>query len=729
MDGRFATGVALVSAVLLLSPFVPSAIRAFASLLPPAEAEKPWSVACFNPRNIHEFYNVVADCPEEGNLYDVLIESGSPYPYSVWINDIYFSVPPFGYIYRELILDNTKPIRVSFLTSLGRTRDILVPSTYHFISPFYEDFSFIENLSLSLLAGADKDLENAYLWLRMPSFIYIEDNRMVVRKYPAPDIWEEAEVIKRGSTGEARIDDIVGGHAVCSSAKIDISFNVPDVKTPFSLRFATYSENVDCAVEVYTPSGVHLQETKKFDQYSWVYAETSAIFVSTIINKQGWEYFDAVLIPATTVMAVASIYPPPTFMPPPTLPPTFMPKIAPMYLGAGPKVSAFGYYFTSENGCVLLVRAVCENGDPLPAGTKVRMDSEYLSQTEYDVWYKIYPAGTPSPSTVFVTFEVPGYINISQAVPVSERGLLGDLQVFTVDEKGNPIPALVEVRMNGVLVGSQQSTGVAAFRGLSAGKATVSAVVSPSGKEGFSCLLSPPPAEVDVAPNKMSTATLVFKRVYDTSVTGKVSVTNTGSYPLVITIDGAVTYTVFPGETSYLELPAGDHYAMYTGTEPLLYDPQVMSFTLGKDEEEHLRLRVSPARDENWVSEWMENARKGVGVGDLAVIVCDMVSGTPIPGASVYLDVGLQQTTNSSGLCYFRGVPTGDRKVKACTQGYFPATATARVEEGAVASVRVCLRGFLYEAKPAPPTGRYLILGFLAILLPGVVMIWQYRRR
>jgi hypothetical protein len=233
---------------------------------------------------------------------------------------------------------------------------------------------------------------------------------------------------------------------------------------------------------------------------------------------------------------------------------------------------------------------------------------------------------------------------------------------------------------------------------------------------------------VDVAPNKMSTATLVFKRVYDTSVTGRVSVANTGSYPLVITIDGAVTCTVFPGETSYLELPAGDHYAMYTGTEPLLYDPQVTSFTLGKGEEEHLRLRVSPARDENWVSEWMENARRGVGVGDLAVIVCDMVSGTPIPGAAVYLDVGLQQTTNSSGLCYFRGVPTGDRKVKACTQGYFPATATARVEEGAVASVRVCLRGFLYEAKPAPPTGRYLILGFLAILLPGVVM-WLYRRR
>jgi len=718
MDGRFATGVALVSAVLLLSLFVSSAIRVFASLLPPAEAEKPWSVACLTPRNIHEFYAVHGDSPGGGNLYHVEVISSSPYPCSVWVNGIYLSAPPFGYVYRDLTLDNTKPIRVSFLTRLGRTRDILVSSTYHYITAFYEDFSEMENLSLSLLAGADKDLVNAYLWLRLPSFIRIEDNRMIVENAPAPEIWEEAEVIKRGSTGEAHIDDITGGYAACSSARIDkFSFDVPDVKTPFSLCFAASSENVDCGVEIYTPSGVYLQETKKFDQYSWVYAETSAMFVSTINNKQeGW--FSATLISATTVMAVASIYPPPTFMP----------EISPMYLGAGPRVSAFGYYFTSENGCVLLIRAVCENGDPLPAGTKVRIGSEYLPQVEYDVWYRIYPAGTPSPSTVFVTFEIPGYINISQAVTVSERGLLGDLQVFTVDEKGNLIPALVEVRMNGVLVGSQQSTGLATFRGLSAGKATVSAVVSPSGKEGFSCLLSPPPAEVDVAPNKMSTVTLVFKRVYDTSVTGRVSVTNTGSYPLVITIDGAVTCTVLPGETAYLELPAGDHYAMYTGTEPLLYDPQVMSFTLEKGEEEHLRLRVSPARDENWVNEWMENARKGVGVGDLAVTVCDMVSGTPIPGAAVYLDVGLQQTTNSSGLCYFRGVPTGDRKVKACTQGYFPATATARVEEGAVASVRVCLRGFLYEAKPAPPTGRYLILGFLAILLPGVVM-WLYRRR
>jgi hypothetical protein len=116
-------------------------------------------------------------------------------------------------------------------------------------------------------------------------------------------------------------------------------------------------------------------------------------------------------------------------------------------------------------------------------------------------------------------------------------------------------------------------------------------------------------------------------------------------------------------------------------------------------------------------------------VGDLAVTVADKASGTPIPGATVYLDVGLQQTTNSSGMCYFKGVPTGDRKVKACAQGYFPTTVTAKVSEGTATSVQVFLRGFLYEAKPAPPTGRYLILGFLAILLPGVVMIWQYRRR
>jgi hypothetical protein len=392
-----------------------------------------------------------------------------------------------------------------------------------------------------------------------------------------------------------------------------------------------------------------------------------------------------------------------------------------MYLGAGPKVSSFGYYFTSEKGCVLLIRAVCENGDPLPAGTKVRMDSEYLSQTEYDVWYKIYPAGTPPPSTVFVTFEVPGYINISQAVPVSTGGLLGDLQVFTVDEKGNPVPALVEVRMNGALVGSQQSTGVATFRGLSAGKATVSGVSTG--------LLSPPPVEVGVAPNRMSTATLVFRRIYDPSVTGKVSVTNTGSYTLVVTIDGTDTYTVAPGETAYLELPAGNHYVVYTGTEPLLYEPEMETFTLEQGEEKSLSLQVSPARDESWLNDWMENARMGVGVGDLAVVVMDKASGTPIPGAVVYLDVGLQQTTNSSGLCYFKGVPTGDRKVKACAQGYFPTTATAKVSEGAATSVQVFLRGFLYEAKPAPPTGRYLILGFLAILLPGVVMIWQYRRR
>jgi len=402
---------------------------------------------------------------------------------------------------------------------------------------------------------------------------------------------------------------------------------------------------------------------------------------------------------------------------PPPSPPMYLEN---MYLGAGPKVSAFGYYFTSENGCVLLVRAVCENGDPLPAGTRVRMDSEYLSQTEYDVWYKIYPAGTPPPSTVSVTFEIPGYINISQAVAVSTGGALGDLQVFTVDEKGNPVPALVEVRMNGALVGSQQSTGVATFRGLSAGKATVSGVSTG--------LLSPPPIEVDVAPNRMSTATLVFRRIYDPSVTGKVSVTNTGSYTLVITFDGKDTYTVSPGETVYLEMPAGDHYAVYTGTEPLLYDPQVITFTLEQGEEELQYLQVSPARDENWLREWMENARMGVGVGDLAVTVVDKASGTPIPGATVYLDVGLQQTTNNSGLCYFKGVPTGDRKVKACAQGYFPTTATAKVSEGAATSVQVFLRGFLYEAKPSPPTGRYLILGFLAILLPGVVM-WLYRRR
>ena len=392
-----------------------------------------------------------------------------------------------------------------------------------------------------------------------------------------------------------------------------------------------------------------------------------------------------------------------------------------MYLGGGSMtVSAFAYYFTSDRGCVLLVRAVCENGDPLPAGSKIKIDGEYLSQVEYDVWYKIYPAGTPPPSTVSVTFEIPGYISTSLALPVSVGGTIGDLQVFTVDEKGNPVPSLVEVRMNGALVGSQQSTGVATFRGLSAGKATVSGVSTG--------LLSPPPIEVDVAPNRMSTATLVFRRIYDPSITGKVSVTNIGAYPIVVTFDGIYTYTISPRGAICVELPAGNHYAVYRGTEPLLYEPQVITFTLEQGEEELQYLQVSPARDENWLREWMENARNGVGVGDLAVTVVDKASGTPIPGAVVYLDVGLQQTTNNSGLCYFKGVPTGDRKVKACAQGYFPTTATAKVSEGAATSVQVFLRGFLYEAKPSPPTGRYLILGFLAILLPGVVM-WLYRRR
>jgi len=697
MDGRFATGVALVSAVLLLSPFVPSAIRAFASLLPPAEAEKPWSVACYTTENITGFYNIYCASPREGNVYHIGIGRNT----SAYVNGIYLSNTS-----TDLVLDNTRPIRVSVVTPLGSSRDILVPSIYHSIGVSYQSLSQQYQAPASLLAGADKGLVNAYLWAKIPSFIGIENGRMVVLENAAPSI-VEVEGRKSGSTGTVTISLL--GSSVSCSVKIDeLSFNVPDIKTPFYLRIMTSYENGKIGVEAYTPFGVQLQETKKFDQYSWIYAETDGMLSIILEEKDRW--FAALVVPAPMVVATASIYLP------------SMPvEIAPMYLGAGPKVSSFGYYFTSENGCVLLVRAVCENGDPLPAGTRVRMDSEYLSQTEYDVWYKIYPAGTPPPSTVSVTFEIPGYINISQAVAVSTGGALGDLQVFTVDEKGNPVPALVEVRMNGALVGSQQSTGVATFRGLSAGKVTVSGVSTG--------LLSPPPIEVDVAPNRMSTATLVFRRIYDPSITGKVSVTNTGSYPLVVTVDGTETYTVAPGETAYLELPAGNHYVVYTGTEPLLYEPEMETFTLEQGEEKSLYLQVSPARDENWLREWMENARNGVGVGDLAVTVVDKASGTPIPGAVVYLDVGLQQTTNNSGMCYFKGVPTGDRKVKACAQGYFPTTATAKVSEGAATSVQVFLRGFLYEAKPAPPTGRYLILGFLVILLPGVVMIWQYRRR
>ena len=701
MDGRFATGVALVSTVLLLSPFVPSAIRAFASLLPPVEAEKPWSVACYTTQNITGFYNIWCASPGEGNQYRVTVSTGV----SAYVNGIYLSNTS-----TDLVLDNTRPIRVSVVTPLGRSRDILVPSVYHYISVSYEGLGPQYQAPASLLGGADKGLVNGYLRAKMPSFIGIEDGRMVVLENAAPSIIE-VEGRKSGSTSTVTISLL--GSSVSYSVKIDeLSFNVPDIKTPFYLRLMTSYEGGKIGVEAYTPLGVQLQETKKFDQYSWIYAETGGMF-SIILDDERDGWFAAVVVPAPMVVATASIYLPSI---------TFMPvEIAPMYLGAGPKVSSFGYYFTSENGCVLLVRAVCENGDPLPAGTEVRIGSEYLPQVEYDVWYRIYPAGTPPPSTVFVTFEIPGYINISQAVAVSTGGALGDLQVFTVDEKGNPVPALVEVRMNGALVGSQQSTGVATFRGLSAGKATVSGVSTG--------LLSPPPIEVDVAPNRMSTATLVFRRIYDPSIAGKVSVTNTGSYPLVVTVDGTETYTVAPGETAYLELPAGNHYVVYTGTEPLLYEPEMETFTLEQGEEKSLSLQVSPARDENWLREWMENISKGIGVGDLAVTVVDKASGTPIPGATVYLDVGLQQTTNNSGLCYFKGVPTGDRKVKACAQGYFPTTATAKVSEGAATSVQVFLRGFLYEAKPAPPTGRYLILGFLAILLPGVVMIWEYRRR
>jgi len=381
------------------------------------------------------------------------------------------------------------------------------------------------------------------------------------------------------------------------------------------------------------------------------------------------------------------------------------------------RVSSFCYYFTSEKGCVLLVRATLENGDPLPYGTRVLLDGEYLRQAEWDVWYKTYPAGYPAPASVTPVFEIPGMMSVMLSCPVSVRGLMGGLTVFTVDREGNPVLALVKVEAGGSAWTARSADGVASFPGLPAGRATVSALPVEAGR-----YVAPSPVSVDVAPNKVSTATMVFSPLYDPSRTGGVSITNTGAYTVVVRTDFGEEVRVAPMETLYLELPAGTHFICYTGENPLLFDPQYFVFEVNEGETLSLSVSVSPARDERWLEEWMENVRMGRGVGDLVVLVVDKATGLPVPGATVALDVGLQLTTGSDGRCRLTGVPAGDRVVTALSPGFFPSRARVRVEAGTTASATVELRGFLYEAKPPPPTSKVVVLLFLVVLLSGVLL-------
>jgi len=389
-----------------------------------------------------------------------------------------------------------------------------------------------------------------------------------------------------------------------------------------------------------------------------------------------------------------------------------------------PRVSSFCYYFTSENGCVLLVRATFENGDPLPYGTKVFLDGECLRQVEWDVWYKTYPAGQPAPAVVTPVFEIPGMMRVMLSCPVSVRGLMGGLTVFTVDREGKPVLALVRVEAGGNVWTSRSADGVASFPGLPAGRATVSAIPVEAGR-----YVAPSPVSVDVAPNRVTTVTMVFSPLYDPSKTGGVSITNTGAYTVVVRTDAGEEARIAPGETVYLDLPAGKHFITYTGENPLLFEPQHLVFEVPEGGTLSLSVSASPARDEKWLEEWMENIRLGRGVGDLAVLVVDKATGLPVQGATVFLDVGLQLTTGADGRCRFTGVPAGDRTVTASSPGFFPSKARVRVEAGMTSSVTVELRGFLYEAKPPPPTGWVVALLFLVVLLSGLLLAWGRREK
>ena len=95
----------------------------------------------------------------------------------------------------------------------------------------------------------------------------------------------------------------------------------------------------------------------------------------------------------------------------------------------------------------------------------------------------------------------------------------------------------------------------------------------------------------------------------------------------------------------------------------------------------------------------------------------------------MFLDVGLQLATGADGRCRFTGVPAGDRTVTASSPGFFPSKAKVKVEEGRISSVTVELRGFLYEAKPPPPTGRVVALLFSVVLLSGLLLAWRRGER
>jgi len=304
--------------------------------------------------------------------------------------------------------------------------------------------------------------------------------------------------------------------------------------------------------------------------------------------------------------------------------------------------------------------------------------------------------------------------------PVSVRGLIGGLTVFTVDRTGSPVLALVNVEAGGGVWTARSDGGVASFTGLPAGRATVSVLPVEGGK-----YVAPSPVSVDISPNRISTVTMVFSPLYDPSKTGRVGITNVGAYTAAVYPDAGEEVRVGPGETVYLELPAGRHFIVYTGEDPLLFEPQHLVFEVVEGQTLYLSVSVSPVRDEKWLEEWMENVRRGVGVGDLAVLVVDKATGLPVPGATVTLDMGLKLTTGADGWCRFSGVPAGDRTVTALSPGFFPSRARAVVEEGRMSSVTVELRGLLYEARPPPPINKVVVLLFFVVLFSGVLLSWK----
>jgi len=401
-------------------------------------------------------------------------------------------------------------------------------------------------------------------------------------------------------------------------------------------------------------------------------------------------------------------------------PPTPLVIPMPLYTTAV-GVSSYCYYFASENGCVLLVRATFENGEPLPPGTRILLDGGYLEQAAWDAWYRMYPPGHPAPESVTLAFEIPGMMRVMKDCPVSVRKPMGGLTVFTVDREGKPVPAIVKVEAGGRAWTARSSDGAASFPGLPAGKATVSAIPVESGRYA-----PPRPVSVDVAPNRVTTVTLVFPPLYDPSRTGRVAITNVGMHMAVVRIDAGEELRVGPGETVYRELPAGKHFVACTGENPLLFEPQYLVFDVVEGETLHLSVSVSPARDEGWLREWTENVRMGRGIGDLVVLVVDKATGLPVTGATVTLDVGLRLTAGMDGWCRFSGVPVGNRTVTALSPGFFPSRARVRVLEGGTASVAVELAGFQYEAGPPSPTGAVAALLLLAALLSGLLLALKW---